>query len=169
MRMCCTGDSRRISTPRSLHAAASDVGQPAHAALHVAPHAARAARFAHHVVQQHVRAAGRADREERADDRVGGERGLEHVAFEPAIENRPGRAGQQLDGLRQVGAELAQRPVERPQFLAVANPFAEADVAPLFGQRQRIGRGLAEHRLEHRGHALQKRVVARVRLGIAPC
>ena len=31
--------------------------------LHVAPHAARAARFAHHVMEQHVRAAGRADGE----------------------------------------------------------------------------------------------------------
>ena len=121
------------------------------------------------MVQQHVRAAGRADREERADDRVGGERGFEHVALEPAVENRPGGAGEQLDRLRQLGAQFAQRLVQRPQLLAVADAFAEADVAPIFGQRQRIGRGLAEHRLEHGGDAFQKRVVARIGVRIAPC
>ena len=147
---------------QSLHAPASAVDSAAHAALHVAPHAACAAGFAHHVMQQHIRAAGRADREERADDRVGRQRGFEHIAFEPAIENRPGGGGEELDGLRQLGAELAQRFVERPQFLAVANSFAEADLAPIFGQRQRIGRSLAEHRLEHGGDAFEKRVVARI-------
>ena len=65
-----------------------------------------------------------------------------------------------------LGAEFAHRFVERPQFLAVANSFAETDVAPILGQRQRIGRGLAEHRFEHGGDAFEKRVVARIGGGI---
>ena len=141
--------------------------QAAHAALHVIPTRHGAARLAHHVMQQHIRAAGRADRKKRADDRIGRERGLQHVALEPAVENRPGRAGEQFDGLRQVVAQLADRLIERPQFLAVAKPFAEADVAPLFRQRQRIGRGLAQHRLEHGRHTFQERIVFRIGVRIA--
>ncbi len=140
--------------------------QPTHPTANVTPDAPRPARFTHHVVQEHVRASRRADRQERADDRVGGERRLQNVALEPAVENRPGRAREQLDRLRQIGTQIAERPVESPELFAVAEPLAHADMAPLVGQRQRVGCRLAEHRLEHRGHPLQKRVVARILDGI---
>ena len=72
----------------------------------VAPHAARAAGFAHHMVQQHVGAAGRTNRGERPDDRVGGQRGPQYVGLEPAFENRPGGTGEQFDRLGQIGRRV---------------------------------------------------------------
>ncbi len=139
-------------------------GQSAHAALHVAPHAARPARFAHHVVQQHVRAAGRADREERADDRVGGERGLQHVAFEPAIENRPGRrrsAARPPAASRRPSSPSARY---RPHsFLPSRSRLARARCCRhSSGSGSGSGAAWLSTGSSTCGHALEERVVARV-------
>src|SRR5690606_28030378 len=77
--------------------------ESAHPAADVTPHAARAAGLAQHVMEQHSGGAGRAAAGERADDRVGGEGRFEDLAFEPAFENRPGGAGEDLDRFGQIG------------------------------------------------------------------
>ncbi len=161
---------RRLATHFDAEVAAGvgeSVGEAAHAALHVAPHAAGAAGLAHHVVQQHVGAAGGADRRERADDGVGGERGPQDFGFEPALEDRAGGAGEQLDRVRQVGAEPLERAMDLHHLLAVAQALGQADSPPRFGQRQRVGGRVAERRFERGRDAFEQRVVARVRLGVA--
>ena len=139
-------------------------GQPAHAALHIAPHAARPARFAHHVVQQHVGTARRADRQKRADDRVGGERRFEHVALEPAVENRPGR--RRSSSSTACGKSAPSSPSARyslHSFLPSRSFLPMPMCRHSSGSGSGSGADLAQHRLEHRRHALQKRVVARIR------
>ena len=75
------------------------VADPAHAAAHVAPDAADAVALAHHVVEQHVGRARHRRGRHRADDRVGRQRHLELLRLEPAVEDRRGRPGQDLDRL----------------------------------------------------------------------
>jgi hypothetical protein len=77
----------------------------AHAAFDIAPDAACAARFAHHVMQQHIAGAGRRRWREGANDGVGCQCRLESVALEPAVEQWRGGAGEQLDRRRQIVTE----------------------------------------------------------------
>ena len=80
------------------------VGEPAHAAADVAPHPADAVTLAHDVVEQHIRCAGIEGVGEGADNGVGGDGGrLELLRFEPAIQDRAGRPGENFDRLLAVG------------------------------------------------------------------
>ena len=92
------------------------------------------------------------------------------VAFRTSLSNQRSRIGRAAPVSSSPPAadrrQIAECPVESPELFAVAEPLAHADMAPLIGQRQRVGCRLAEHRLEHRGHPLQKRVVARILDGI---
>ena len=74
--------------------------QPSHAASHVAPHAALSVRLAHDVVEQHVRRAGHGRARHGPDDGVRGERGLQLLGLEPAIENGARRSREDFHRLR---------------------------------------------------------------------
>ena len=131
--------------------------QSAHSAAHVAPYAALAVGLAHDVVEEHVGGAGHRGRHERADDRVGRDRALEFLRFEPAIENRARRAGEHFDRFahRRVQAAAARGPSSRLRAVA---PNART---------QEVRRNLRQRRLDDRGDALEHRFVARIALGVA--
>ena len=84
----------------------------AHAAAHVAPHPSHAVALAHDVVKQHVRRARHGRRGHRADDRVGCERDLQLLGLEPAVEDGPRGAGQDLERARAVTPEPEEAPAE---------------------------------------------------------
>ena len=143
------------------------VGQPAHPALDVAPDAARAARAAHRMVQQDVGGAGRGGRGERSDDGVGGQRRPQGLGFEPALEDGPGGAGQQLERRGQVGPEPAELPVEPPQTSGVAQAPGRAAPPPRRRGGERVRRGSRDDGLEHARDAVEQGAVPRERLGVA--
>ena len=144
------------------------VGQPAHAAPHVAPYAARPAGAPHGMVQQDAGGAGCGRRRERADDGVGGEGRAQRLGLEPALQDRPRRTGQQLDGGRQVGPQPAHAAVERPQPGGAAQPRGRPDAAPAAGAGEQVRRRAGDDRLERVRHPVEKGAVARERRGVAP-
>ena len=71
-----------------------------------------------------------------ADDGVGGQRGLELVRLEPAIEDGPRRRGEDLHGARAVGAEPAEAErgaAEPPQVAEAAARTGSGGVSSSVG------------------------------------
>ena len=122
--------------------------------LHVSPDAARTVHLAHHVVKQHVRRAGRRRRRRRADDGVGREGRLERVGFEPAIEDRTGRARQDLRRARCVRSEAQEAP---------AHPGEAPEVTWPGGERRW---SLEQRRLDRASNAVQHGFVLGQPLGV---
>ncbi len=130
--------------------------QPAHAAAHVGPDTSRAAALAHHVVEQHVRGPRHRGGCHRPDDRVGRQRRLQLLRLEPAVEDRPRGAGEDLHRL---ACRVSQPPVrasEREQRPEVAE-----------ARLRQIGRRHRQRGLDHRRDTLEHRLVLRIALGVA--
>src|SRR4051812_14865354 len=100
-------------------------------------------------MQQHISAAGRTDREERADNGIGCECGLQYVAFKPTIKNGSSCGSEKFDCLRQFTAQLTHRFIERPKLFTVAKSFAQADAPPIIRKWKGIRCSLAEDWLKH--------------------
>ena len=130
--------------------------ETAHAAAHVRPHASRAAALAHDVVEEHVRGARHRGARHCADDRVGGQRPLQLLRLEPAVEDRARRAGEDLDRLAGGVSQPTERASQREHRPEVA-----------WARVQQVGRSHRQRRLDHRRHALEHRLVLRVALGVA--
>ena len=80
---------RRPGMNRDAHRTARTrdaLGQRAHPAAHVAPDAAYAVAFSHHVVEQDVGRSRQGRRRVRADHGVGGQGDFELLAFEPFVQ-----------------------------------------------------------------------------------
>ena len=111
-------------------------------------------------MQQHVRGARRVGAREIADDRVESEDGLDRLAREPAIENVAGAFREEVDEV----AALGQR--QRAQLPAGPHQIEQRrDI--LRGSRPDIRRRHAQHAAQHRGDAIEHRVIRGQRLGIA--
>ena len=134
------------------------VRQRAHAAAHVAPHAAHAVALAHHVMEQHVGRPRHRRRGKRADDRVGRDRRLDYLGLEPAVEDGIGRAGQDFD--RASG--------RRGRACGNSTPAARAASDCRGASDHGIGRRLDQHRFHEARdafeHGLELRQVVRVAL-----
>mmetsp|Transcript_7999 Transcript_7999/g.24761 ORF Transcript_7999/g.24761 Transcript_7999/m.24761 type:complete len:547 (-) Transcript_7999:1378-3018(-) len=135
------------------------LGDGAHAALHVAPDSGAARSLAHHVVQQHVGAAVLRGTDHGADDRVGGQRGLQHLALEPTIQQLRGRTGEQLVE----GHQLAAVAGAHTQQLCALREGAQS-LSPAAGQR--IGRRTVQQRLDHLAHLAQEALVLGEGVGV---
>ena len=113
------------------------------------------------MMQQHVRRAGRADAEERADDSRGGHRGFEGVGLEPLIEEIGGTHGHELDKIVFV--------FRRQRLEALAEEGEFFQVARIEGCG--VGRNHAENRFDetaHRDHGFAELFVGfGVELGVA--
>src|SRR5262249_22713912 len=83
--------------------------QSTHAPAHVAPDSTLAVGLAHHVMEEHVGGARHRRGGHCANDGIGGQSCLELFRFEPAVEDRPGRAGKYLDRLAHPRPEFAER------------------------------------------------------------
>ena len=132
------------------------VAQAAHPAAYVSPHPPHAIALPHHVVEQHVCGARHGGRRHRADDGVGRERDLELLGLEPAVQDGPRGAGEDLDRLRSGRPELEKAPSQLRQLRQVAGP-----------QRPGVGGGAQQGGLDEIGHPLEHRLVARQRRGVA--
>ena len=142
----------RISAPCAFAAAAMLLRDAAHAAADVAPHAADAVALAHDVVEQHVGRARHRRRGERPDDGVGGQRRLQLLRLEPAVEDRPRRAGEDFDG---------RRPPSLPSLRNFQPSLPSCHRSPT-RVANGFGRRLRQHRLEEVGDARQHLLVLRV-------
>ena len=131
-----------------------------HAADRVSPLAGLAVDLAEHVVQQHVGRARRVGAREVADDGVEAERRLDRRAVEPAVEHVARALGEEVEEVAPLGQrQPAQAPAgarEVDERRRVAHD-AGADV----------GRRDAEHAAQDGGDAVEHRVVARQRVGVA--
>src|SRR5262249_11547741 len=83
-----------------------------HAASDVAPDPSDAVALSHDVVEEHVGGPGHRRRGHGSDDGIGGEGGLELVGFEPAVEQSPRRARENLDGMHAVPTQLEEAETE---------------------------------------------------------
>src|SRR5262249_60986880 len=90
-----------------------------------------------------------------ADDRIGCQRDLELLRFEPAVEQRPCGADEDIDRLDAVAAELAEAQGKLAEVPQVAEPAAPW-----------VGRRLLQRRLQKVGDAKEHRLVLRQRLGV---
>src|SRR5262249_1932453 len=88
---------------------------PPHAAPDLAPDPPDAVALSHDVVEEHVGGPGYRRRGHGSDDGIGGEGGLELVGFEPAVEQSPRRAREDLDGMHAVPAQLEEAETEPRQ------------------------------------------------------
>jgi hypothetical protein len=141
---------------RRPRCAGDRLGEDAHPAADVAPHAARAVDLAHHVVEEHVGGAGGGGRGPGADDGVRRERRLERVRLEPAVEHVARRAGEDLHRRGAVGAEAKEARAHPREPQEIAGP-----------PRERIRRRLEEGRLHGARDALELRLVVRQPRGVA--
>ena len=120
------------------------------------------------MVQQDIGGSGRRRRRERADDGVGGERGAQRLGLEPAFEDRPRRARQQLDCRRQVRPQAAHPAIQRPQSRRVAEARSHAAAAPPAGAGQQVRSRVCNDRFQNARDPIEQGVVARKRFGVAP-
>ena len=133
------------------------LGEPAHAALDVRPHAARAAGLAHHVVEEHITRARRRGRRPGADHRVGRERGAQRLALEPALELGPRRAEQERERARELAAQPPRARAERARAGAGR---ARAGAPGRAAARRAVGSS-------QRAIAVEERLVLGIALGVA--
>ncbi len=146
----------RISAPAARAERGDRLGNRAHAANRVAPHAGLAVDLAEAVVEQHVSRAGRKRRSVGADDAVERERGLDDIALEPGVEKIRRTLGEKIgDEAPALDIEAAQPPRE-PRAL---DQFGDAAAD--------VGRRAQDEIAQHVGGLLQRRVVGRQALGVA--
>ena len=158
VRMRATGASVRISAPKRRAAPAIAFDTIAGAAARQAPRTEGAVDLAHVVVEQHVGRARRAHAEEGADDSRGAHRRLQHVGFEPLIQEVHGAHRQQLHLVDAVVvAHLLEAPADRQQLQQAARV-----------ERHRVGRGHPEDRLGEPAHLDHRHAVLVVRVGVEP-
>ena len=102
------------------------------------------------MMKKHIRRSRHRRRRECANDRVRGNGCLDLFGFKPSVQNRIGRAGENLNGPLSVCAKLA----EIPSGFGEPHQIARR-------HRPWIGRRLGQHRLEKRRHPLQHRFESR--------
>ena len=128
----------------------------AHAADGVAPHTAMAVDLADHVMQQHIRRAGRVGAGKMAHNRVKAERCLDRIRLEPRIEHVARAFGKKIQHVAPRG---------HVELFHALGRFQRAheirDTAP------DIRRRFQQHLSHHVGGALQHGVVLRQPFGVA--
>jgi len=150
----------RNTTPRAVHSAAiACVIAPI--PQRVTPLPRLAVHLAEHMMQQHIRGSRRIGAREIADDRVESEDCLDGLAREPAIENVAGAFGEEVDEI----AALGQRQCAQ---LAAGLHEIEQRRDILYGAGPDIRRRYTQHVAQHRGDAIEHRVIGGQRLRIAP-
>ena len=107
-------------------------------------------------MEEHVGGARHRRARHRADDRVGCQRPLELLGFEPAVEDRARGAGEDLHRLAGTVAQPPEGASQREQRPEVADSWP-----------QQVGCCHRERRLDHRRHPLEHRLVPRIAFGVA--
>ena len=139
---------------------AHGLGDRAHAADRVAPHAGLAVHLAEQVVQQHVGAARRVRAGEIADHRIPAQYGLQRLAFEIVIQQFAGGLGEQVE---QVATAAQVEVLQALRDRIRAQPVGEGDAFADVGRRE------VDEFLQHRHHAVEHRGVIGQARDIARC
>ena len=139
------------STPRAAHSRRHRLRDRAHAADRVAPLPALAVHLAEHVMQQHVRGAGRVRAREVADHRVESERRLDRRALEPAVEDVARALREEIEQVAPLRQRQRAKRASPPSHASTSDATSRMRALPMFGGVTcSSSRSTVRHAIEHR-------------------
>ena len=134
------------------------LGDRAHAADSVAPHAGLAVHLAEHVMQQYVAAARRVGAGKISHDRVEAEQSLDRIGVEPAVQYVTGRSAEQ--------APCRLEAAVPPQLFPDRRDLAEIAHALSDIPKHQIGRCVEHDATQDGGHAADLGLIGRITRGV---